>query len=503
MGFSARIVVATVLVASLSMMLAILAERFLASPSALWLAWAGITLLMGMVGWGIARHLGRPLAEMHAHIEAVARDSDLARRLPVRGHDEWSRMAQALNQMFEKFNGIVQKIMDETTQLTSAAETMSATAEHTRRDILRQQSETDQVATAIDEMSATVSEVARNTSSAAQAADQASREAAKGKEVIRQAMDYTDQVAGHVREAGAVVENLENKSRDIGAVLDVIRDIAEQTNLLALNAAIEAARAGEQGRGFAVVADEVRSLASRTQESTVEIQAMIEQLQGEARRAVQSMEQSHAIAGENTEHTRQAQAAFEAIAEMINEINDMNTQIASASEEQSAVSEEIHRNVVVISDVARQTSEGSGHITEASERVSNLAEALQGLVRQFRVADQRQFDFGAARAAHLAWKTRLRSFLDGRSTLTREQAVSHRHCVLGKWYYGEGLAKYGHMEEMQAIEAPHEALHDIIGRIIECKERGDLDEAERLYRQVEPLSARIVGYLDSLATRVA
>ena len=503
MGFKHKIIAATVLVAVFSMALAILAGRVLDAPGVLWLAWAGIVLLMAAAGGLLARHLGRPLGEMRAHIEAIAEHSDLALRIPVRGSDEWSQMAAALNRMFDKFNGIVQKIMDETTQLTTAAESMSATAERTRQDILRQQAETDQVATAINEMSATVSEVARNTSSAAQAADQASREAARGQNVIRKAMDYTDQVAGHVREAGTVVENLETKSRTIGSVLDVIRDIAEQTNLLALNAAIEAARAGEQGRGFAVVADEVRSLASRTQESTVEIRTMIEQLQGEARHAVQSMEQSHAIAGENIEHTRQAQEAFTAIVDMINEINDMNTQIASASEEQSAVSEEINRNVVVISDVARQTSEGSGRIAESSERVSGLAEELQGLVRQFRVADQQQFDFGAARAAHLAWKTKLRSFLDGRSTLTREQAVSHRHCVLGKWYYGEGLAKYGQMDEMQAIEAPHEALHGLIARIIECKEQGDMAEAERLYREVEPLSAQIVGCLDSLASKVA
>ena len=502
MGFKIRLVVAMAGVAISVMVLTGLAQSLL-PRSGWWLAQGGIVALAALAGWGLARLLGRPLAQLRAHIEAIERDSDLARRLPVKGKDEWSDMARALNRMFDKFNRIIQRIMDETSQLTAAAERMSATAASTQQDILRQQAETDQVATAIEEMSATVCEVANNTTHAAQAADAASEQAREGREVIGQAVRYTDEVAGHVQQASAVVENLENKSRTIGSVLDVIRDIAEQTNLLALNAAIEAARAGEQGRGFAVVADEVRSLASRTQDSTVEIQNMIEQLQSEARRAVQSMEQSHVIAGQNIAQARQAGEAFAAIVDMINEINDMNTQIASASEEQSAVTSEINRNVVVISDVARQTTEGSNEIAAASVRLSNLAEALQGLVRQFRVADQGHFDFEAARAAHLAWKTKLRSFLDGKSTLSREQAVSHRHCVLGKWYYGEGMAQYGQLPEMGEIEPPHEELHKLIADIIAHKERGEMAEAERLYKRIEPLSARIVSLLDALAAKVA
>ena len=498
-----RFTAATMPVAIVSMWLADMTGRSIDSTTGLWLARLCGVSFMALVAWLLARYLDSPPRQMRAHIEAIAEHSDLARRIPERGGREWRQMAGAVNRMLDKFNGIVQRIMDETTQLTTAAEGMSATAERTRQDVLRQHAETDRIATAINEMLETVSQVAGNTGRAARAADQACLEAAKGRTVIDKALDYTEELASHMKETETVVGNLAARSRTIGSVLDVIRDIAEQTNLLALNAAIEAARAGEQGRGFAVVAEEVRSLASRTQESTVEIRAVIEQLQGEARHAVQSMERGHVIAGENIEHTRQAREAFAAIVEMIDEINDMNTGIAGASEEQHAVGQEINRNLEAIVDVARQTQESSVRIAESSERVSGLAEGLQGLVRQFRVADQQQFDFGAARAAHLAWKTKLRSFLDGRSTLTREQAVSHRHCVLGTWYYGEGLEKYGRMREMQALEAPHKALHGLIARIIECKEGGDLEEAERLYREVEPLSERIVGHLDSLAGKVS
>ena len=502
MKFQTKIVLGASTIVLFSLVINDLISTLSLTSFARWGLQAAIVLLAAVAAYFAARRLSRPLSRLQAEIEIIEHESDLTRRMTRDRYDEVGAIAASLNRMFYKFNDIIEKIMMETTQLTDAAEQMSSVAAESQQKILRQQSETDQVATAVTEMSATVSEVAQNTTRAASAADQASQTAVQGQEVVLRAINSTDEVAKYIKSASEVVAKLESRSENIDSVLDVIRSIAEQTNLLALNAAIEAARAGEQGRGFAVVADEVRSLASRTQASTVEIQSMIEQLQAEAKRSVETMEQSHIIAGNSIEQTREAGEAFSGIVERVNEINDMNIQIASASEEQSAVAEEINRNVVVISEMAQHTTEGSFQIASASEQISNLAEELQALVRTFKVSGQKNFDFAAARAAHLAWKTKLRGYLDGKASLSREQAVSHRHCMLGQWYYGGGMENYGQLKEMREIEVPHTELHRLIGAIIEAKEQGELEDAERLFLEIEPLSQQIVSLLDAVAAKV-
>ncbi|HEB80393.1 MAG TPA: methyl-accepting chemotaxis protein [Chromatiales bacterium] len=287
--------------------------------------------------------------------------------------------------MGENLRRVIGQIMNSTAQLASATEQMSVVIEHSGKGLKRQQHETDQVATAINEMSATAQEVARNTAQAAQAAQQADAETRNGKLVATEAISAIDALAGAVGEASGVIHKLESESGNIGVVLDVIRGIAEQTNLLALNAAIEAARAGEQGRGFAVVADEVRTLASRTQKSTQEIQEMIERLQAGADNAVQVMDQAGGMARSGQAQVEKAAESLASIAGAVATINDMNTQVASAAEEQSAVTEEIHRNVVAISQVSTETADGARQSATASQQLARLAAELQGLVSQFKM----------------------------------------------------------------------------------------------------------------------
>jgi methyl-accepting chemotaxis protein len=254
------------------------------------------------------------------------------------------------------------------------------------RNVERQRSETDQVATAINQMTATVQEVASNATNAAASANSADNNAKVGKEVVAATSDAISRLADEVENATNVIKGVEQDSASIGSVLDVIKGIAEQTNLLALNAAIEAARAGEQGRGFAVVADEVRSLASRTQESTQEIEEMIAKLQTGSKNAVGVMEQSREQAQAGVEQAREAAEALESITGAVATINDLNTQIASAAEEQSAVSEEINRSVVSISQISEETATGAEQTTSSANDLSKLAGDLQGLVSQFRVS---------------------------------------------------------------------------------------------------------------------
>ncbi|TNF32759.1 MAG: methyl-accepting chemotaxis protein [Gammaproteobacteria bacterium] len=347
----------------------------------------GIVLVLALfIASLIARGIGRPLcAAVEAMNEIAAGEGDLTKRLDDSGNNEISRLAGAFNHFAEKVRQMVSHVSASTAQLAAAAEEVSAITEETNRGVQQQQTETTQVVTAMNEMAATVQEVARHANEAASAATNADTASADGKKVVINTMKAIEDLSAEINSAASVISKLETDSENIGSVLDVIKGIAEQTNLLALNAAIEAARAGEQGRGFAVVADEVRTLASKTQQSTQEIQGMIEQLQSGARSAVKVMSESITRAEESVSKAAHAGSALESITRAVSQIRDMNAQIATAAEEQSAVAEEINRNIVSINDVVDQTAEGSRQTSIASGELARLAVQLQQLVGQFKV----------------------------------------------------------------------------------------------------------------------
>ncbi len=347
-----------------------------------------VGVLIGIAGALImSAVITRPINLAVSTMKDIAEgEGDLTRRLNVAGRDEIGQLAEAFNSFVEKIHDVVSKVSGSVTQLAAAAEQMSVITSETSEGVGRQRMETDQVATAINEMSATAQEVARNATGAAEAADGADTETRNGQRVVSSTTQAMNALAAEVERAAEVIQKVEQDSERIGTVLYVIKDIAEQTNLLALNAAIEAARAGEQGRGFAVVADEVRTLASRTQQSTQEIQDMIEELQAGTRDAVVVMTESRDRAQSGVDQAAQAASSLESIAAAVNSITEMNTQIASAAEEQSAVVEEINRNVVSISQVADQTSDGAQQLAGASNELAQLSAQLQNLVGQFKIA---------------------------------------------------------------------------------------------------------------------
>jgi len=312
-------------------------------------------------------------------------EGDLTSRLDVVGNDEIAKLGQAFNKFAIMVHDLVSEVMGSVSQLSSAATELSMVTNQTSEGVSRQQMETEQVATAMNEMTSTVQEVASHAEQAAGAANDANSESQNGNQIVNEGIKSISSLAQEITSASEVIGRLETDSENIGTVLDVIRGIAEQTNLLALNAAIEAARAGEQGRGFAVVADEVRTLASRTQESTQEIQKMIEKLQSGAHDAVEVMNASQNRATETVDHANQAGNALNSIAGSVERINDMNLQIASAAEEQSAVAEEINQNVVRIADIAQETSGSMQQIASSSEDLAHLSTRLDQLVGNFKV----------------------------------------------------------------------------------------------------------------------
>ena len=350
-----------------------------------------VLVVVGLVigigsAWLISTLVVSPLRNAVAAMEDIAQgEGDLTHRLDVKGKDEIAQLARAFNLFADKIRDTIAQVTGATSQLAAAAEEMSHISTETSNGVQRQRSETEQVATAMNEMTATVQEVARNAESAAEAARGADEESSKGQHVVTESVSSIDTLAGEVERAAGVIQRLEKDTESIGTVLEVIQGIAEQTNLLALNAAIEAARAGEQGRGFAVVADEVRSLASRTQSSTQEIKEMIERLQANAQDAVNVMEGGREKARSSVDFASKAGEALERITGAVNAIATMNNQIAEAARQQGEVSEEINRNVVNISQVAEETSGSTSQLANASQELARLAADLQGLVGRFKV----------------------------------------------------------------------------------------------------------------------
>ncbi|CAN7577750.1 methyl-accepting chemotaxis protein [Pseudomonas sp. LjRoot71] len=345
-----------------------------------------LLVIFGVAGVVLSNTFLRPLQQIKDNLDDIAAgEGDLTRRLPINGDDELGQLAGSFNRFVEKIHGLVRQIVDMTGQLTELVNQVSAQAQRSEQAMERQRHETDQVATAINEMSAAAHEVAQSAQGAAEAAQKTDTEGQAAKQVVDGSIARIHTLVQDIRDSGLSLDTLQKDVSSIVSVLDVIRSIAEQTNLLALNAAIEAARAGEAGRGFAVVADEVRALASRTQQSTQEIQGMIDRLQKGTQDAVTSMRRSSDAGDVTSEQANRAGTSLDAIAQLIGTINAMNAQIASAAEEQTAVAEEINRSVhkiaVVVDSVADETQQGA----QTARNLAGLGERLGALVRQFRI----------------------------------------------------------------------------------------------------------------------
>ena len=315
--------------------------------------------------------------------DVVSGEADLRKRVEIHGNDGIDKLGKLFNQLLEKFHTTISQVSVAATKLAIAAPQVSSITRTTTDDIIKQQRETDQAATAMNEMTATVQEVAQNASTAADAAENAESESNIGKQVVNSTIQSINSLASEIDNAHTVIIKLQTDSEQIGTVLDVIRSIAEQTNLLALNAAIEAARAGEQGRGFAVVADEVRTLASRTQQSTQEIQKMIEQLQQGSNNAVEVMESSKQRAQQSVEQASKAGTALDNINRSVISINEMNNHIATSANQQSQVASEMDLSLVNISQVARTTADSAQNTLTQSQELEQLASHMQELMKKF------------------------------------------------------------------------------------------------------------------------
>ena len=344
----------------------------------------GAAVLLGFLATLlISRSIVAPLRQIVAIAQCIA-EGDLSQDLSLARRDELGQLMVSMQSMIVNLRSLVGRIGGGVSQIAAAAEQLSTITAQTSAGVLSQKLETEQTATAMHEMAATVQEVAKNAEQASQAARAADHEAQQGNSVVQQAVSQIDSLAAEVELSAKVIQALNQESERIGSVLEVIRNVAEQTNLLALNAAIEAARAGEQGRGFAVVADEVRALARRAQDSTEEIDCLIARLQYMAKEAVEKMEFSRVLTQRTVTLAGQAGDALGRITHAVSTIERMNQQISSATEEQSMVAETISESISRVRDIGEQSASASQQTAASSAELSRLGGQLQSLVQQFR-----------------------------------------------------------------------------------------------------------------------
>ena len=344
-----------------------------------------LALVVGVLaGWLITQQITQPLRQTLTVAARIAR-GDLSQVEPVQRRDEMGQLQASMREMTLSLRELIGGIDQGVGQLSQAATQLAASSEDTKLRINQQREETDQVATAMNQMSATVQEVAQNAEQASMAATNADQQAQLGDQVVAEAINRIEQLAGQMDHCLAAMQHLAGESQRIGSILDVIKSVSEQTNLLALNAAIEAARAGEAGRGFAVVADEVRGLAQRTQQSTEEIEQLIESLHSGTDQVTSLLDNSKRLTEQSVELSRKAGDALSQITDTVSSIQGMNQQIATASEEQSVVAEQINRSVISVRDVSDQTSAASEQTAASSGELEQLGQQLRGMVGRFNI----------------------------------------------------------------------------------------------------------------------
>ncbi len=436
--------------------------------------------------------------------------------------DAISRLYSGLNEMMKKLSTTLHKVKDIANSLSSASYELTASAEQIAASVQEQSSQAGEIASAVEEMSATIVENSKNANYALEEAKKAVEIAKSGGETIKEIIEQMEKVAESVKSLANMINKLESSSEKIGEIISVIDDIADQTNLLALNAAIEAARAGEHGRGFAVVADEVRKLAEKTVKSTKEIREIILEIQNSMETVVKSVDSSLGIVDEGIKKADIANKALYNIITVVENEKDLFNQLASASTQQAATSEQISRNIEMMTTAIQETASGSNQIARAVDDLSKMANELHQLLSNFKVSEkfiseykhedksafvvnekgrlkrEKLFDLENAKTAHKVWRLRFKKFIEGKEDIDPSEFVSHRDCKLGKWIYSDGLKEFGEMIEFKRLEAFHKEFHEIAKSIIYDVKSGRNANIEMKFEKLDKLTDEVLRSIDEL-----
>jgi methyl-accepting chemotaxis protein len=496
MSFTARIITGN----ALGIILTVAAMALFNSKGDLLVSIAiGVVLLivMSAILGLVSSSAFKPLAGIVAALEKAAA-GDLSIRADVTGGGEFARLATAFNSMMTDMNkamrqffSVADTVRDSVVLVRSTTDAMASAAE----DVAIQAST---IATASEEMSATSGDIARNCLYAAESAQKATDQTHSGSQLVQSSSRLMENIAQRVNVSSQTVEGLGQRSDQIGAIVNTIQDIADQTNLLALNAAIEAARAGEQGRGFAVVADEVRALAERTTRATREIGEMIKAIQMETRGAVAAMGQGVKQVESGTLEATKSGEALREILEQVNDVEMQVSQIATAAEEQTATTGEISNNMLQITSVVQATAQGAHKSTAGASLMNGNAENLMAILGKFKIDESVSLVLNKAKSAHLIFTGKIKSHLDGVTRIDPNTLPTHHTCAFGKWYQGAGKDDCGHLSIFRDIDAPHAKVHDLGKQAINAFNAGDKNKAAQLCSEMVTNSEVLLEIVDRL-----
>ena len=444
--------------------------------------------------------LEQRLADYNNLIGRVAQ-GDLTARVQTGGDDELARLGANLNQMTDHLADMTGEVAESSNAMLVSVEQVRAAIGAQSSGAAQQAASVNETTSTLEQIKATSQQTLEKASALKDVADRARAEGDEGLSAVEAAVTAMRHTRSEVESIAGHILTLNERLQQIGDITDAVGELAQQSKMLALNASIEAAKAGDAGRGFAVVAEEVRDMAEQSRQATTQVQGILAEIRSAAARAVRAVEEGNEGADRGARLADRAGETLQGLNRVIHDTALASQQIVAAVRQEAAGIDQIRVAMGDISQVTNQFVTAARQSEAATDQLTEYAALLQNMVRLFRVGGAR-FDFDRARTAHLTWVARLEAFLAGRESLDEQEAVSHHHCQLGRWYDSEGLQRYGHIPEMLALDAPHRELHELIHEVVRQKNQGQRPDTRQVLSRVRELSQRIVGLLDQIETKM-